>query len=149
LNAAVAGASVFGVYNKSVLPNLTTVPAVDLFDEGFDTLLQAGGAKTDFVLNDGTLFSGNEHTADLSYERIPFQISYDPAGATTTVFEWRPDPALYVSIMTGNLEMVVEDITLSGTATQLRMDVSLYISGWKSIMGNPGKKKTSRRSRKK
>lgn len=149
LNAAVAGASVFGVYNKSVLPNLTTVPAGDLFDEGFDTLLQTGGAKTDFVLNDGTLFSGNEHTADLSYERIPFQISYDPNGATTTVFEWRPDPALYVSIMTGNLEMVVEDITLSGTATQLRMDVSLYISGWKSIMGNPGKKKVSRRSRKK
>lgn len=148
LNAAVAGASVFGVYNKSVLPNLSTVPTADLFDEGFDTLLQAGGAKTDFVLNEGTLYSGNEHTADLSYERIPFQISYDPDGSTTTTFEWRPDPALYVAVMTGNLEMVVEDATITGTATQLRIETAFYISGWKSIMGNPGKKKTSRAKKK-
>lgn len=147
LNALASGASVFGVYNKSVLPNLNSTPAADLFDEGFDTLLQSGAAKTDFVLNEATLFSGNADYADESYERIPFQISYDPDGSTTTEFEWRPDPALYVAVMTGNLEMVVEDMTITGTATGLRVEAAFYVSGWKSIMGNPSKKK-SRRTRK-
>lgn len=147
LNAGAPGASVLGVYNKSVLPNISTVPAADLFDEGFDTLLQSGAGKTDFVLNEGTLYEGNDDYADLSYERIPFQISYDPDGSTTTTFEWRPDPALYVAVMTGNLEMVVEDATITGTATALRVETAFYVSGWKSIMGNPGKK--SRRSLKK
>lgn len=151
LNASSAGASVFDVYNKSVLPTLNTVTANDLFDEGFDTLLQSGGSKTDFVLNEGRLYQGNDNFADLSYERIPFQLSYDPGtGSISTQFEWRPDPAFYVAVMTGNLEMVVEDCTVTGTATQASLQVSFYCSGWKSIMGNPDKKtKKSRRSRKK
>ena len=145
LNAGAAGASVFGVYNKSVLPNLTTVPVADLFDEGFDTLLQSGGAKTDFVLNEGTPFEGNADYADLSYERIPFQIAYDAGtGSTTATFEWRPDPAMYVAVMTGNLEIVVEDCTVNGTP-DLDVQISYYVSGWKSIMGNPVKKKLSSR----
>ncbi len=145
LNAGVAGASVFGVYNKSVLPNLTTVPVGDLFDEGFDTLLQSGGAKTDFVLNEARLWDGNEDFADVSYERIPFQVAYDGGSGTTTLaMQWRPDPALYVAVMTGNLEMVVEDCTVNGTP-DLDVDITYYVSGWKSIMGNPGKKRSSKK----
>lgn len=148
LNASAAGASVFGVYNKSVLPNLTTVPTADLFDEGFDTLLQSGAGKTDFVLNEGTPWEGNEDYADESYERIPFQIAYDAGtGSTTTTFQWRPDPALYVAVLTGNLEMVVEDCTVNGTP-ELDVEITFYVSGWKSIMGNPDKKKRSRSKRK-
>lgn len=148
LNSGVAGASVLGVYNKSVLPNLTTVPAADLFDEGFDTLLQAGAGKTDFVLNEQTLWDGNDDFADLSYEFIPFQISFDSTGNTTLAFEWRPDPALYVAVMTGNLEMELDECTVSGGTPQLNVNVSFYISGWKSIMGDPDKKKKSRSRRK-
>ncbi len=145
LNAGAVGRSVFGVYNNSVLPNLDTVPAADLFDEGFDTLLQAGGAKTDFVLNDGKLWEGNDNYADLSYERIPFQVAYDAdTGSTTTTFEWRPDPAMYVAVLTGNLEMVVEDCTTNGTP-DLDLQISYYVSGWKSIMGNPDKKRSSKK----
>lgn len=145
LNAGAAGASVFGVYNRSVLPNLSTVPVADMFDEGFDTLLQSGGAKTDFVLNEDNLWEGNEDFADLSYERIPFQIAYDAdSGSTTTTFEWRPDPAMYVAVMTGNLEIIIEDCTVNGTP-DLDLQVSYYVSGWKSIMGNPENKKRSNR----
>ncbi len=143
-----AGASVFDVYNESVLPTLQTVPVGDLFAEGFDTVLASGAAKTDFVLNEGRPYEGNPDFADKSTERIPFQISYEPGtGSTTLNFQWRPDPALYVAVMTGNLEMVVEDIDLVGPATALELETSLMVSGWKSIMGNPGKK--TRRSKRK
>jgi len=143
-----AGASVFDVYNESVLPNLSTVPVGDLFAEGFDTVLAAGAAKTDFVLNEGVQYRGNSHIADKSTERIPFQIAYEPgAGSTTLSFQWRPDPALYVAVMTGNLELVVEDLDLVGGATALELETSLMVSGWKSIMGNPDKKKSSSKKR--
>lgn len=145
LNSGVAGASVLGVYNNSVLPTLSTVPVGDLFDEGFDTLLQSGGAKTDFVLNEQTLWDGNEHFADLSYERIPFQCSYDANGNTTLALEWRPDPALYVAVMTGNIEMVLDECTVTGGAASLDVNITFYVSGWKSIMGNPDKKRKSSR----
>ena len=145
LNSSVAGASVFGVYNKSVLPNLQTVPVVDLFDEGFDTLLQSGAAKTDFVLNEQTLWDGNEDYADESYERIPFQCSYDANGQTTLAVEWRPDPALYVAVMTGNLEMALDECVVTGATVALEVNITFYVSGWKSIMGNPDKKKKSSR----
>ncbi len=150
LNSTVAGASVFGVYNKSVLPNLRSVAAAaDLFDEGFDTLLQSGGGKTDFVLNEQTLWDGNDNYADESFERIPFQCSYDAAGNTTLAFEWRPDPALYVAVMTGNLEFALDECSVTGGAASLDINITFYVSGWKSIMGDPDKKKKSRKTRRK
>ncbi len=140
-----AGNSILRVYNKSVLPNLDNTPGTDLFDEGFDTLLQSGAGKTDFVLNEGNLWEGNDNFADLSFERIPFQIAYSAgSGATTTSIQWRPDPALYVAVMTGNLEIVIEDCTVDGTAN-LDVEVTYYVSGWKSIMGDPDKKRSSKK----
>ncbi len=147
LDGGSTGFSVFDVYNESVVPTLNNTPAGDLFAEGFDTLLQSGAGKTDFVLNEGTPFDGNEHLADKSTERIPFQLSYGLGGETTLSLQWRPDPALYVAVMTGNMEMVVEDVQLTGGATAIEVEVALMVSGWKSIMGNPDKK--TRRSRRK
>lgn len=147
LDSGVAGSSIFDVYNKSVLPNLSTTPAGQLFDEGFDTLLQSGGAKTDFVLNEGETYSGNVDTASKTYEEIPFQLSYRQGNSTTLSMQWRPDPALYVAVMTGNLEVVITDLDLSGAATAIQFETSFMVSGWKSIMGNPEKK--TRRSKRK
>lgn len=147
LDGGSTGFSVFDVYNESVVPTLATTPTGDLFAEGFDTLLQSGAGKTDFVLNEAAPYQGNEHLADKSTERIPFQLSYGPAGETTLSLQWRPDPALYVAVLTGNMEMVVEDVKFSGAATALEVEVAIMVSGWKSIMGNPEKK--TRRSRKK
>lgn len=147
LNAATAGASVFGVYNKSVLPTATTVPVGDLFDEGFDTLLQSGAGKTDFVLNESDVYTGNDDFADLTYSEIPFSVAFAP-GARTLSFQWRPDPALYVAVLTGNLEMVIEDVDLDGVATSASVDANFQVSGWKSIMSDPDTKKRSRSKRK-
>ena len=142
------GASVFEVYNKSVLPNLTNTPAADLFAEGFDTLLQSG-VKTDFVKNDADIWSGNEGYADETYDSIPFQIEFNDGVSATATFQWRPDPALYVACMTGNFELFVDQCAVTGTATSIDCDITFYVSGWKSIMGNPDKKKRSSKKRRK
>lgn len=147
LDGGATGFSVFDVYNESVVPTLVNTPTADLFAEGFDTLLQSGAGKTDFVLNEGRPYQGNEHLADKSTERIPFQLSYGAAGETTLSLQWRPDPALYVAVMTGNMEMVVEDVKFSGAATALEVEVAIMVSGWKSIMGNPDTKKRQSRNK--
>ena len=150
LNHGTPGASVFGVYNSSVLPNLGNTPVADLFPEGFDTLLQSGAGKTDFVLNEGRLFTGNEMSADLTYSEIPFEIANLGLGSADVSFQWRPDPALYVAIMTGNMEIVIQECNLSAGASSLFLDFAFMVSGWKSIMGDPEKKRSSkRRNRKK
>lgn len=147
LNAGTPGASVFGVYNKSIKPTIGGTVA-DLFDEGFDTIIAAGGAKTDFVLNEAAIYTGNENFADLGYSEIPFAISNTP-GNRTLVFNWRPDPALYVAVLAGQMEVVIEEVDLQGAATNAQLSVNVMVSGWKSIMGNPDKKRSSKKSSKK
>ena len=142
LNSGVPGASVFGVYNKSIQPTALNTPVGDLFDEGFDTIIAAGAAKTDFVLNESSPYEGNPDLADLTYSEIPFQVSYGD-GNTTLAFQFRPDPALYVAVLAGQLEMVVDDLELRGGATSALVTVSCMVAGWKSVMGNPDKKKKS------
>jgi hypothetical protein len=139
-HATLPGASVFDVYNESINP---TSAGAASFSEGFDTILASGAAKTDFVLADTNLFSGNDDFASVVIDKIPFQLSYGP-NDTTVSFQWRPDPALYVAVMCGLFEVFIEDCT---SPTNLELDITIMTSGWKSIMGNPNKK--ARRSRKK
>jgi len=146
LKANNAGSSVFGVYNKSIQPTNLNTPTGDLFDEGFDTLLQSGAGKTDFVLNEAQIYSANDDFASETFEQIPFSVSFSP-GARTLSFQWRPDPALFVAVMTGNLEMVVTDLDLDGVATALDVDCQFMVAGWKSIMSDPATK-SKRRTRK-
>lgn len=135
LNHGTPGASVFGVYNQSIQP-VTAAPATDLFGEGFDTLLQSGAAKTDFVLNDAQIWSGNEDVANLEFEQIPFQVSFGDDN-TTTIFQWRPDPALYAAVMCGLFELYIEDCSVDDPAGSLELDMNFMIAGWKSIMKEP------------
>lgn len=140
------GASVFDVYNASVQPNNETTPSASLFAEGFDTKLAAGTDKTDFVLNDTDLYKGNEDMAGRNYETIPFQIAFSSTGTTTT-FQWRPDPALFLAVMCGLFEVYVEDIETS-LGSQIELDFNVMVAGWKSIMGNPDKKRSRRKKKK-
>jgi len=99
-NTTNPGAGIFQVHNASVRP---VYEGTNVFDEGFDTLLAAGGAKTDFVLNDVAPFTGNEHIASIDYETIPFQLSLSTTAdeSATATFQWRPDPALYQAVLCG------------------------------------------------
>ncbi len=135
---------IFDVHNGSVSP--TT--AVASFSAGFNTM-GVQNTPTDFVLQDGLLFSGNDETASVEFEKIPFQLSYTPGSTDiSATLQWRPDPALYLAIMTGQFELAIDELDLDGEATGLHIDVAIMVSGWKSIMGNPDKKKrSSRRTR--
>jgi len=147
LRSSVAGASIFGVYNSGIQPVTT---GGDLFTAGFDTLLQGSGG-TDFVLNDAQPYTGNPLSASLEYEEIPFACAYEPStvgsSAETVTFQWRPDPALYLAVLCGQFQIVIDEINLVGGATGLALNVNTMVSGWKSIMGNPDKK-PRRRSKK-
>lgn len=149
-NPGDAGAGIFEVHNASTQP-IYTGTAADLYISGFDTLLQPSGTGTDFVLNDTVPFTGNELTASVDYETIPFQLALSTTAdeTATATFQWRPDPALYLAVLCGQFQVIFTDLqTESGLLppTTLNLNVSIMVSGWKSIMGNPDKKrKTSRR----
>jgi len=149
------GASVFGVHNASVRP---VYEGSDVFDSGFNTLLQSRSG-TDFVLNDVAPYTGNEMIADTSYETIPFSLTYSTEetdttfGSNSNIFQWRPDPALYLAVLCGQFQIVLIDADSGGEVIPFPADlnISVMVSGWKSIMGNPDKKRkrsSSKRSKK-
>ncbi len=144
-NPANPGASIFGVHNRSQQPQYTGTVG-DQFQPGFDTLLQSS-AGTDFVLNDTILYEANANVASEELETIPFMMSWTPDSTDIAVqFEWRPDPALYLAVLCGQFQVIVEEVNLNEGAPSLNINVAVHVAGWKSIMGDPGKKK--RRSKK-
>ena len=139
---------VFTVYNSNIQPEQTQT--VD-FATGYG-LPGAPGTPTDFVLNEGEYYEGSlTRFASTEYESIPFQLSYGHSSATdnATAFEleWRPDPALFLAVLTG--QFIIEIDSSSSASSDLMIDLAVHVSGWKSIMGNPDKKRRRRRSKKK
>lgn len=148
-NAANPGASIFGVHNESQRPTYTGT-AGDLFTAGFDTVVQTSGG-TDFVLNDTVMFTGDSNVASEELESIPFMMSWTPDSTDLAVqFSWKPDPALYLAVLAGQFQVYVEEINLDGTPTApaLNINISVHVSGWKSIMGDPSKRKRRSTSKK-
>ena len=119
----------------------------DPFAEGFDTLLanQDEGTATDFVLNDVLPFTGNRNTASREYEEIPFMLTWTPDTTDFAVnWNWRPDPALFLAVLSGQMSIVIEEMNLDGGNSQgLNLNVAVMVSGLKSIMGELSKKKRS------
>lgn len=151
-NSANPGASIFDVHNDTVRP-LYTDTAGELYSAGFDTLLasQAEGNITDFVMNDTVPFTGNRSTASTEYEEIPFMLTWTPDSTDFAVnWNWRPDPALFLAILCGQISMVIEEANYDGGNTSgLNLNVAVMVSGWKSIMGEPGSRSKSKRKMKK
>lgn len=143
LNAA-APNGLFQVHNESVQPVQTTAT----FSEGFGVF---GNAGNDFVINeDQQGYVGDDMIADEEFESIPFQLALDQDGTTVTsastlTMQWRPDPALYLAVLTGCFELeILETQTVGG---DISIDLNIMVAGWKSIMGNPDTKR-SRKGRK-
>ncbi len=136
---------IFGTYNANIQPAQTATVA---FNAGFG-LPGAPGTPTDFVLNEGEIFDGSlARQAQTELESIPFQLTYNPtavAGDNASVWaiEWRPDPALYLAVMCGMFEVYIEEIDGDNGATDLNIHMAIHVSGWKSIMGNPDRKRRS------
>jgi hypothetical protein len=125
---------VFEVYNGTIQPQQTATVA---FSAGFGLPGQASITPTDFVLNEGEYYEGSlVHTAELEKEFIPLVVAYGQDTTTNTAIaddmEWRPDPALYLAILTGQLEVQLIDVE---TISDYVLDVSVHVSGWKSVLG--------------
>lgn len=139
-----SGAMVFNQYNVGVVPTESTVTGSD-FNSGLKTQLGTLVTQTDFVVNEGLIQSGNPNIADTEFEEIPFTLSYDSPDKRTMSLQWRPDPALYVSVLGGFVEIVLDEITATGADTVLlngvEMDISLHWAGWKSIVQAPRSRK--------
>lgn len=145
LNSSVAAQSVFAVHNENVQPKYTG-SAGDLFNGGFNTLLQDPATGTDFVINDTVPFTGDPDFASLDYETIPFTLTWTPDTTDLAVgFQWRPDPALFLAVMCGQLQVVIEEVNLDGGAPGVNIQIAVMVSGWKSIMGNPDKKRRKKK----
>ncbi len=140
LNGA-APNGVFQVYNESVQP----VQLTATFSDGFGVF---GSAGNNFVVNEGQQgYLGTDGmVADTEFEEIPFNLTWDNNDVTAMNFQWRPDPALYVAVMCGLFEIFFDDVTVTGSS-DIDVEINVMVAGWKSIMGNPDKKKRSRSSR--
>ncbi len=137
-SAATAAHRVFDVYNAGVLPQQTATPD---FPSGYGIY----GSTSDFVVAEGNLWNGSEHPlANGDLEEIPFQLNYDSTGdpnSVTATFMWRPDPALYLAVLTGQFDIIVDNLETHGDWTNVDIRLSVHVAGWKSIMGNPDKKR--------
>ncbi len=143
------GIGIFQVHNEGVRP---VYEGSNVYSEGFKTLLDgnAQASRADFVLNDVAPFTGNHDTAGLEPESIPFQLTFSTSGqGTTATFQWRPDPALYLAVMCGQMQVRINDMDVGavGSLQAVDLNVAVMVSGWKSIMGNPDKKKKTSRKR--
>ncbi len=135
---------IFEVYNRNIQPAQTGAVT---FDPGFGLPGGASPTPVDFVLNEGEIFDASMvRQATEELESIPFQLTYNPtavAGDNASVWtiEWRPDPALYLAVMCGMFEVYIEEIDGDNSATDLNIHMAIHVAGWKSIMGNPNRKR--------
>lgn len=141
-NAASTGDSVFEVYNANLLPS--DLGATPDFSVGFGLPGIAIGSATDFVLQEGEIFDPTQtRSAETQPEEIPFVVDWGIDTTTNTSaavdWEWRPDPALYLAVLTGQFTLVLDSVPASGTT--LELNTAIHIAGWKSVMGSHGKKK--------
>lgn len=131
---------IFEVYNKNIQPAQTGSVT---FDPGFGLPGGASPTPVDFVLQEGEIFDGSmTRQATTGMESIPFQLAYNSQN-TAYEMEWRPDPALYLAVMCGMFEVVFDQVDDPGGAG-LTVSFAIHVSGWKSIMGNPDKKRSSK-----
>lgn len=148
-NGAAPEASIFDVHNESVRPTSANMAASDLYSSGFATLQNPVGG-TDFVLNDTVPYSGNRDMAAVQYEEIPFQLTFDPTTGNVSTFQWRPDPALFLAVLCGQMSVVVEAVDLDGVPTPptaIDLNLAIMVSGWKSIMSKPRARKSSNKKK--
>lgn len=141
MTGGATGVSVFDSYNAGVNPE-DTVPTSADFASGLETW--QSGTQTDFVLNEGLIQSGNPNKADTAMEEIPFVLTYDSVDPNTRSLQWRPDPALYISVLGGFIEIVLDEITATGATgigaiNGVEIDVTHHFAGWKSIVQPPTK----------
>lgn len=131
------GSSIFETHNNGLEPQSGT----PTFSSGLTTQIGTVTPQTDFVLQEGLIQSGNPDFASLEMEEIPFVLTWDPENEQAVSLQWRPDPALYIPLMCGQMEIVFDEILADGSPTPpldgIEVNVAIHIAGWKSILSRP------------
>ena len=145
------GTEVFDTHNENINNKNTGVPA---FTSGLNTQISTLVSPTDFVLEEGNIYEGNHMIADTQMEEIPFTLAYSVVDGemNSQPLQWRPDPVLYLAIMCGQVEVVLDEIAADGATgvalDAVELDFAFHVAGWKSIMGaHKDTKHSSKKSR--
>lgn len=145
------GTEVFDTHNESINTKNTGTP---VFSSGLNTPLSLIQTPTDYVLNEGNIYTGNHLIADTTLEETHFTMAYSVVDGemNSQPLQWRPDPALYVAIMCGQVEVVIDELEADGATDPgdfdgVELDFSFHVAGWKSIMGAHKESKKSRSRR--
>jgi len=147
--------NIFGVYNQGIQPR-QALNAAAFFEDGFDIGLRSNVDSADWVLNEGVYLQAlTAPTAVERLEEIPFELGYSSATSKSEVvsdedFQWRPDPALYLSILTGQLIVEIEESSAvdsdgDDAMDSTQLDASFHVAGWKSILGSGKKRRHSKK----
>lgn len=124
---------IFQVYNQSVVPAVQGTP---VNSTGFG----AYGSTSDYILNDGATQFGNPDFANTDPEILNFTVSYDGTNKIGDTLQLRADPALYIAILAGQFEILIDTVDFEVGASSLILDVNTHVAGWKSIIQTPGKR---------
>ena len=152
--------TIFDIWNAQQEPR-QGLQGDPIFSTGYD--IQLGGemfrttgvstgtdivVNPDYVLNEGMYLQTATNFASDEFEFIPFALTNSNDGETADVqLNWRPDPALYLSVLFGQFDVVVGEATASGAGNPIYdIDMAIHIAGWKSIMSD--KKRRSKKGKK-
>lgn len=153
-NGPVGSSSIFGIYNQGILPRQTYGTSTG-FEEGFDIGLRSNADSADWTLNEGVILSAlTTPKASEEMEAIPFNLAFSNEVTTTETgfsdtFMWRPDPALYLSVLTGQLVVSLDQVEIDGEADETLLNLAVHVAGWKSILRRHGRKKRRHKRRRK
>lgn len=129
--------SVFATYNENILPQSLT----PTFSTGFNVI--ESGTAGDLVLNEGEILSSRVPIASEELESIPFQVSTDTSNNDASpAWQWRPDPALYLAVLTGQVEIFINMSSNPNTD----LDISVMVAGWKGVMGSHRRTKSMKKN---
>ena len=153
--------NIFGIYNQGIIPRIAF--GSTNFEEGFDIGLRTNADSADWTLNEGVYLQAlSQPLASEELESIPFDVAFTSASqsavaddltAVANSMEWRPDPALYLSVLTGQLIVQIEQISAFDTGNnevldEVTIEAAIHVAGWKSILSD-GKKKRRHSKRRK
>lgn len=146
-DGVIPGSEIFDTHNLSVVPAETAVP---VFSEGLTTQIGTVVPPTDFVKQEGLIYSGTANTAMTGLEEIPFVLAWDQDNEQAVSLQWRPDPVLYIPLMLGQIEIVFDEIVADGAVAPdqdgVEVNIAVHIAGWKSILGSGRPRRSSRKS---
>lgn len=140
---------VFDMWNAQLEPRQGQIGVPD-FSTGYDVTL--GGItgsysspttpiSPDYVINEGVYMNSPEDYASTEYEEIPFQLVNSSGDSAALDLNWRPDPALYLSVMLGQFELQVIEFEDTVEGEFFEIDVAIHVAGWTSIASDRKRKK--------